>query len=419
MNTTGDILIEPSMHNILIIDDNPNNLSLLENFLKEHGFTTMVATKGELGLQCAEYARPDLILLDILLPGIDGFETCRRLKANDSTRSIPVIFMTALTGTEDKVKGFEVGGEDYITKPLHTREVLARVMTHLRIHELTQNLQQRTEQLQDQTTKLQQTNQALTESLGTLQLAQDQLVQSEKTAALGRLVAGIAHEINTPVGIGVTAASYLDEVTQELEEQYEHGTMTRSDLEVYLKNAKTSARMILENLRRAAEQIQSFKLIAVDQNSQEKRKFNLRDYLNDILLGLHPKLDKSSHHVTVYCDDDLELESHPGAFSQIISNLVLNSLIHGFESKAQGTMTIEALRDQDILQIRFHDDGCGMTPEIRSKIFEPFFTTKRGKGGTGLGLHLVHNLVTQQLDGHIECESLPGQGTTFLIRIPI
>ncbi len=269
------------------------------------------------------------------------------------------------------------------------------------------------------TIELQETNMVLLESLETLKKTQNQLVQSEKMAALGALVAGIAHEINTPIGIGVTAASYLEQQTQEFTRKYEQSQMHRSDLEKYVKIATEATLMILKNLRRAADQIQSFKQVAIDQTCDEQRWFNLKACIDDLLLSLHPKISQTWHTITVRCPDDLEIISYPGAFYQILTNLILNSLDHGFEQKTQGTIEIEITRDHETLRIQYSDDGCGMTAETCARIFEPFYTTKRGLGCTGLGLHIVYNLVTQQLEGQIACESTLGRGTTFSIQMPL
>ena len=271
------------------------------------------------------------------------------------------------------------------------------------------------------TAELQEANLALQESLEIVRKAQEQLVQSEKMAALGGLVAGVAHEINTPVGIGVTAASHLRDRTIEIQQAYESGQMKRSEFNGYLKVAIESTDMILGNLQRAADQVKSFKQVAVDQTSDEKRVFRLKNYIQGILLNLHPKLKRTHHEVVVTCPEDFELESYPGAFSQILTNLVMNSLIHGFEHTDHGTMLIDVTiqPDERRLALHYRDNGRGMAEEERQKIFEPFFTTKRSQGGTGLGLHIVYNLVTRRLNGTIRCESVPNEGASFLIEMPL
>ncbi len=239
-------------------------------------------------------------------------------------------------------------------------------------------------------------------------------------ASLGGLVAGIAHDINTPIGIGVTALSRLVEDIEKFETVYNDKTMSRSDLEVFLNSCNTSTSLTQSNLERAAELVQSFKQVAIDQTSEDKRKFKLKKYLDDIIVSLHPKLKKAGHNIDVRCDDELELNSFPGFISQIVTNLVLNSVLHAYDDNESGNISIEAeILDDNTLSLVYTDDGKGMAEEIQSKIFEPFFTTKRSQGGSGLGLHIVYNIVNQKLNGAIKCESHIGKGTKFVITFPL
>lgn len=269
------------------------------------------------------------------------------------------------------------------------------------------------------TQELALTNQELQGALEGLRKTQSQLVQSEKMAALGGLVAGVAHEINTPVGIGVTAISHLSQKTRDIQDLYAKDAVRRSDLEEYLSVATESAEMILGNLNRASDLIRSFKKVAVDQTTEERRPFKVREYIEEILLSLRPKLKKTLHHVEVRCDPTLEITSFPGAFSQILSNFVLNSLTHAFDEGQEGHLVIEVQARDGELVLTYSDDGKGMEPAVLQHIFEPFFTTARHKGGSGLGLSIVYNLATQTLGGTISCESAPGRGTTFTVHVPL
>lgn len=254
--------------------------------------------------------------------------------------------------------------------------------------------------------------------LETVTRTQKQLIQSEKMAALGGLVAGVAHEINTPIGVGVTAASHLQLKTQELSAHYHCGAMTRSELEQYLKVSEESSDMILANLYRAADLIRSFKQVAVDQSSEEKRQFKLKEYLQDILLSLGPKFRNTAYEVAITCPENLVLTSYPGVFSQILTNFIMNSLIHGFEESGAGKITIEASLTSQTLRLVYSDNGRGIPEEHLSKIFNPFFTTRNVQKNSGLGMFVVYNLVTQKLRGTITCESRVGVGATFIIDIP-
>ena len=266
--------------------------------------------------------------------------------------------------------------------------------------------------------ELRRTNEELKLTLESLRLTQRHLVESGKMAALGGLVAGIAHEINTPVGVGVTAASALEDETRRLAALYQQGQMKKTDLEQFIALSEQSSRMILNNLERAADLIQSFKQVAVDQSSVIRRRFKVCDYLEDILTSLRPALNKKGVGCAIDCGADIEIESYPGVLSQIVTNLVINALTHAFEEKS-GQIRIAVAKREQRLEIQFSDDGKGMSAEVLARIFDPFFTTKRSAGGSGLGLHIVYNLVTQTLKGSIECRSSPGDGTSFSISWPV
>jgi signal transduction histidine kinase len=195
--------------------------------------------------------------------------------------------------------------------------------------------------------------------------------------------------------------------------------MKRSDLEKYLDTAGQSSSMILKNLQRAAELIQSFKQVAVDQSSEERRAFAVKPYLDEILLSLHPKLKRTQLTTEIHADDGLTLDSYPGVFAQIVTNLVMNSLIHAYEPGERGHLVFNLKQKNNHFVFEYADDGRGISKENLSKIFDPFFTTKRGQGGSGLGLHIIYNLVTQKLGGTIRCESEVGQGTQFIIEAPV
>jgi len=254
-------------------------------------------------------------------------------------------------------------------------------------------------------------------AIGRLQEAQNQLVQAEKLASLGGLVAGIAHEINTPVGIGVTAASHLEAEVKELAQAARGGTLTKTQFDRALQVFEQSSDIIQLNLRRAAELIQSFKRVAADQSSDERRRIRLKAYCEEVLVSLRPKLKHSPHRIDLICPETLEIDTVPGALSQVITNLVVNALTHAFEAGSAGCIRIEIVTEGGHTVIRFSDDGRGVPAEHLPKIFDPFFTTRRGQGGTGLGLHIVFNIVHQSLGGTITVNSAPGQGTTFTITL--
>jgi signal transduction histidine kinase len=251
-----------------------------------------------------------------------------------------------------------------------------------------------------------------------LKQAQDRLLQSEKMAALGGLVAGIAHEINTPVGIGVTATSFLTDKIFDLNQAFHAKTLTSSQLATFIESAHQSTDLIQSNLSRAAELIASFKQIAVDQTSEAVRTINLADYLDEIIRSLKPSLKKSKHHIEINCPDNIILDCPAGAISQIITNLLMNSLIHAFDDITEGVIRITVIEQDNNIEIKFSDNGKGITKEQLAQLFDPFFTTKRNLGGSGLGAHIIYNLVRQTLHGSIQASSELGQGIQYHIRFP-
>jgi two-component system NtrC family sensor kinase len=251
-----------------------------------------------------------------------------------------------------------------------------------------------------------------------LQRAQDSLIQAERLASLGGLVAGVAHEINTPVGISLTSASVLLEATEAIALAMNSGSIKKSEILHFLDTASESARLIMANANRAAHLITSFKQIAVDQTNEMRRPFKLKEYIDEVIMSLHPKLKLTAIRVEVSCSDRIELDGFPGAFAQILTNLTLNALTHAYEVKRAGTIHIDAIEYDDTVEINFSDDGAGIPEEYLDKIFDPFFTTKRGLGGTGLGLNIVYNLIHKQFGGTISVESALGKGANFKILLP-
>ncbi len=269
------------------------------------------------------------------------------------------------------------------------------------------------EDLVDQRTK------ELRQALENLQATQAQLVESEKMAALGGLVAGVAHEINTPLGVGITAASVLADETKQVVDTYYKKQLRGSDLKEYFETATQVSNSILTNLQRAGELIQSFKLVAVDQSDLNKRTFQVKAYLEEVLISLNPQLKYTSLIVSIKGDDTITMKSFAGAISQVITNLIVNSINHAYPEIHKGNLTIELEQQNGQVVIVYADDGCGIPEANLKKIFDPFFTTARNQGGTGLGLHIVYNLVTQKLGGTISCESEVGVGTKFTITLPL
>ncbi len=256
-------------------------------------------------------------------------------------------------------------------------------------------------------------------SLDNLKLTQQQLVEQEKMASLGELVAGVAHEINTPIGVGITAVSHLVESIDRISKAFNSGTLTKKQFSDMLSAILESAGIVESNLRRAADLVKAFKSVAVDQSSSEPRLFALRSYVQDVLTSLRPKLKRTQHEIHLDIPEDLNLYCDPGVISQIITNLIMNSLHHAFAVNEKGVIHISAQSHEDILQLTYSDNGQGIEQSILKRLFDPFVTTKRGQGGSGLGTHIIYNLVTQGLGGRIQCTSEPNKGTRFEIILPL
>jgi PAS domain S-box-containing protein len=549
---------------ILVVDDTPANLRLLANLLTEQGYRVRPASGGTLALRSVAVKVPDLILLDVWMPDLDGYAVCQRLKADPRTHSIPVIFISALHEAPDKVQGFAVGGVDYITKPFEPVEVLARVRTHLELWRLQQRLERRVEARTAELAKvhraLQQSEERLRsvieatrdavwdwnlrtgelflsdrwytmldyapgefvvdydgwrdqvhpDDLGALEAAlrahreghvpefgieyrmraktgawqwissrgkvierdtmgeplrmvgvnaditarkrveeelqryrehledlvaertaelqrtnanlrqaMTQLVQTEKLAALGNLVAGIAHELNTPLGNVRMVAGSLGEHLREFAAAVDSGVLRRSQVADFLNRGREAVGLLERNAARAADLIGHFKQVAVDQTSARRRRFDLRQTVEELLTTLQPQFRHTAHRVDLDIPPGLELDSYPGPLEQALANLIDNSLVHGFAGRDAGVIRIDAVAlDADHVRMHYADDGTGIPKTIQSCIFDPFFTTKLGSGGSGLGLYIVYNLVTGVLGGTIQVHDAPEAGATFTLTLP-
>jgi len=270
----------------------------------------------------------------------------------------------------------------------------------------------------ERTHELEEANNELTVVLENLQRAQQELLRTEKMAALGSLVAGVAHELNTPIGTSVTVASTLQEQTDDILQQYSLG-LRKSSLEEYLKNARMGTDLLLRNLSKASELVTSFKQVAVDRTSANRRVFALHEMVSELILTLGPMIRKTKHEVVSDIPEKMMMDSYPGAMGQVMTNLINNAFIHAFGGDGRGTVMISArFFDVDRIEIVVKDNGKGILPVNLGRIFDPFFTTRLGQGGSGLGLNIVYNLIKDVLGGDISVDSVVGKGTTFTILLP-
>ncbi|TVQ55318.1 MAG: hybrid sensor histidine kinase/response regulator [Spirulina sp. DLM2.Bin59] len=420
---------------ILIVDDNPNNLDVLSEALALANLDVAVATSGEAALKQLKYVPPSLILLDVMMPGISGFETCERLKADPSTQDIPVIFMTALADPIDKVRGFTLGAVDYITKPFQQEEVLARVRTHLKLRQLNQTLEQ---QVADRTA-------ALSQSLQDLQKAHVQLINSEKMSMLGNLMAGVAHEINNPVGClngNINPArNYIEDLLHLLDLYRTHfpdpgPEITEEIADIDLDYVREDLPKLIDSMalgiKRIKEISASLRTFA-RADTDEKTNFDLHEGLDSALLILRHRLKANERHPAIEVTSDYGqlplLYCFPGQLNQVFINLLANAVdaideanhnktFAEVQENPRGIRICTACHGDQIV-ITITDQGSGMTPEVQSRIFDHLFTTKAVGLGTGLGLSIAHQIVVERHGGTITCESQLGQGTTFTITLPI
>ena len=274
--------------------------------------------------------------------------------------------------------------------------------------------------LQETNNELAKTIEALGETIDNLNRAREDLVNSEKLAALGSLVAGVSHELNTPIGNSLMAASTCNDLTRTFTTEYGRGAISRAQFDAFLANVAEANNILLRNLNRAADLVQGFKQVAVDRETSQGRRFLLDDTVSEILLMLQPRIKKTPFKIVPDIPPGIAMNSYPGPLGQVIINLVNNALLHGFDKRNAGTVTIKAHKlAGELVEISVHDDGNGIAAEHLKRIYDPFFTTKMGAGGSGLGLHIVYNIVTGLLAGKIKVISEVNVGTTFTLTLPL
>lgn len=405
---------------ILIVDDSTANLMLLESILKEHGYNVRAAISGELALMTIKRQAPDIILLDVNMPGMNGYEVCRALKADALLAEIPVIFVSAATDTADKLRAFEEGGVDYVTKPFQSQEVLARVETHLTLSKARNELEQKNMALESAMTELKQT--------------QAQLVQSEKMAALGMLTAGIAHELNNPLNFIAASVQALKKIVTPFEQLIHLCEKAGENCDHFKKwCGENDHNELCETLielvdnscygaNRAAEIVRGLRVFTRLDESGLKST-DLHENLESVLLLLHNRYLKRIK-ITKNYGELPTWVCQPGKLNQAFMNLISNAIDAIYAKEEQGqddeiiiTTRLEERADKFYAVIEISDNGVGMTDEIRQRLFQPFFTTKDVGEGVGLGLAITHGIVHDH-GGVIEVETSPGKGSLFRVIIP-
>lgn len=313
-----------------------------------------------------------------------------------------------------KITGTEFWCEIVLTKIVINGEII--------VHGVWRDIQDKKMlelELENKNLDLQESNHELEASMENLIITQNKLIESEKLAGLGSLVSGVAHEISAPIGLGITGASHLEYICEEVISKYESGTIPPEEWEHYLQSSNDLVKVIVKSLQKTEEIIKNFKQVAVDQTSEIKRVFNVKEYIKGILISMDRLLNKRNIEFNIECDEMLQIESFPGLFAQVLTHLISNSLEHAYKDTDKGVVSLNAKIEDKEFIFEYRDYGKGILQENISKIYEPFFTTNRNNGSIGLGLNIVYNLVTINLGGKIDCISEENRGTTFIIKVPL
>ncbi|MCP4326208.1 MAG: hybrid sensor histidine kinase/response regulator [Alteromonadales bacterium] len=370
------------MREILIVDDTAENLYLLQSILVAEGYQVRVATNGKMALQSVQISQPELILMDINMPEMNGFEACQKIKKQTQLCDIPVIFISAYAEVEQISEAFSVGGCDYICKPFNQNEVLIRVKNQF-----------------------------------TLLDAQERQIRIKMLSTIMNLTVGIAHEINTPLGISITSNSYLEYEIQNFKAKVQDQSISRSDIEDFISNCESSSKLASTNLYKVSQLIESFRMLLQDQNSPNS-SFELKQQIDSISTIHSEALIETKTNVVV-SGDNIQLYTSQDTITNLFNNLILNSLQHAYPDGGSNSIEILLKQEKKEVYIRYRDNGIGMKDESLQQLFNPFWLEKRSGSHIGLSATLIFNSVTLGLHGKISATSSKKHGLCYEIRFPL
>ena len=402
---------------ILCVDDDPTVLSALRALLGKlgPGYAVEIAEGGDEALEIEADLRSQgralaVVVSDFIMPGMRGDELLVRLhEVSPSTVKIMLTGQSAFDGVKRAIN--QANLYRFLEKPFNNDDLLLTVKSACLAYE-----QER--ELKRQNTELKSLNSDLEGMLTRLKEQQEELARSEAKATIGTLVAGVSHELSTPIGNSLIAADMLEEQAVRVNQDLEKAQLKRSELEEFVRAVLEGSGLLRKNLQRAAGLVQNFKQVSADQASEQRRHFDLATAIREVLATMAPGLRGKPHQVVLDIPNEIEMDSRPGALGQVVINLVNNAYLHAFEGRNNGLLKISATREDEKVFLRFADNGVGMSEATLAQLMKPFFSTKIGQGGTGLGMSIVNNLVTKSLAGKLSVSSHLGIGTTFAVTLP-
>jgi len=383
--TTAKLSVAEPAQIVVVVDDSTSAVALMVQMLKTLAHCKPVGfTNSREALTWCLENEIDLVVVDYEMPAPNGIAFIGTFREDSRKASVPVVMVTSTGDRDVRYMALQMGATDFLAKPIDRIEFVARIRNLLDSFK-----------------------------------AHKALAEAEKLAALGALVAGVAHEINTPIGVAVSAASTMTDRTDRFLKEIEDGTLRRSSLDTFAVTLRETADLLQRNLFRASELITNFKQVAVDWTSCQRREFDLREVTKETLMALNPLIRKAPVMVDTDIPSGIVMDGYPGPLGQIVTNFVTNAIMHAFEGRENGRIELVAQSSEGKVILQCRDDGIGMPPEILRRVFDPFFTTKLGKGGSGLGLHIVHTLITGLMGGEIGIESRQGEGTVITVTLPL